>query len=208
MSLSKSKGYFPWWMFAVVTGLCAIAIAVGLLEAGNTEQGWRYVNRYLVRIGFPLFVLSFVASSLVALWPGKATHYLRRNRRYLGLNFAIAHFTHLFAIVMLFNITGENIALITLLGGGGTYVLLALMTLTSNNYSVKKLGNNWFRLHKVGTYALWLIFTQSYVGRVFGTIDGVAASWAFMLPAAFLIAALGLRIVAKYRRSHGQAQPA
>jgi len=197
-----AKRKLPWWMFAVVATLCILAITVGLLEAGNTEQGWRYVNRYLVRIGFPIFLLSFAVSSFVTFWPGKVTLYLRRNRRYLGLNFALAHFTHLFAIIMLFNITGDEIGVVTLLGGGGTYVLLALMTLTSNNYAVKRLGKNWYRLHRVGSHALWVVFTLSYVGKAFEPEN----SWAFVLPSALLIGALLLRVAAKY--SNIRALPA
>ena len=48
-----------------------------------------------------LFVLAFTASSLVELMPSKATRWQRRNRRYLGVSFAVSHFIHLGVILAL-----------------------------------------------------------------------------------------------------------
>ncbi|MFI5500572.1 hypothetical protein ACIA5E_16060 [Nocardia asteroides] len=44
---------------------------------------------------------AFVATSVLALWPGEPARWLARNRRYLGLSFAMSHGVHLAAIVTL-----------------------------------------------------------------------------------------------------------
>jgi DMSO/TMAO reductase YedYZ heme-binding membrane subunit len=40
---------------------------------------------------------------------------------------------------------------VPVLGGIG-YVLIAMMAITSNNWSVRALGRNWKRLHTFGIY--------------------------------------------------------
>jgi len=127
---TKSKRTIPWWFFSWLGLICLAAIAIPVLEYESAEAGWRYANRYLVRIGLPLFLLSFVASSLHRLKPSKLSRLLMKNRRYLGLGFAMAHFTHLFAIVVFFSVSDEAVDTLTLIGGGATYVLIALMALS------------------------------------------------------------------------------
>src|SRR5690606_37151534 len=95
------------------------------------------------------------------------TRWLKRNRRYMGLSFALAHFLHLGAIVAYFASIGEMPDVVTIIGGGGAYVFIALLALTSNDWSVRKLGPKaWRRLHLVGISYVWLIFMNSYIGRL------------------------------------------
>ena len=91
-----------------------------------------------------------------------------RRRRALGLSFATAHTIHLGALITFNRLAGEVPSAVTLVAGGGAYLMMFAMAATSNDASVRRLGRNWVRLHKLGIYWLWFIFTFSYAGRVFG----------------------------------------
>jgi DMSO/TMAO reductase YedYZ heme-binding membrane subunit len=57
----------------------------------------------------------------------------------------------------------------TIYGGGATYLLIAAMALTSNNWSVRALGaRNWKALHTIAGLAIAIVFTVSYLGRLDG----------------------------------------
>ena len=74
------------------------------------------------------------------------------------------------------------------------YAFLALMTVTSNDASVRRLGpRRWRRLHRVGSYYIWLIFLATTLPPSAGT--------AWMLLACLLV--LALRIGA-YQRATGK----
>ena len=125
-----------------------------------------------------------------------------RQRRALGLAFATAHTIHLGALVTFHLLAGEVPKLLSLIVGGGAYAAMFAMVVTSNDASVRRLGRNWVRLHKVGIYWLWLVFTFSYAGRAFGGRPGFATFFGL------LVAALGVRVVAARARSRGRVAPA
>jgi DMSO/TMAO reductase YedYZ heme-binding membrane subunit len=114
-----------------------------------------------------LFTTAYVASSLRALWRNELTRWLLANRRYVGLSYAVSHTLHLGAIVELARANPDfELQAVTLIVGGLAYVLLYLMTLTSNDRAVKALGlENWRRLHRTGMHYNWFIFFQSYARR-------------------------------------------
>jgi methionine sulfoxide reductase heme-binding subunit len=159
----------PIWLFIATPLISALVIGATFLHYGWTDEGLRLSARYTVRVGLPLFLAAYTASALAHFFPSDATRWLRRNRRYLGINFAVAHFIHLGAVIMFFRYVDEPLDIAILLGGGLAYVLLGLMALTSNNWSVQKLGRNWRRLHLVGSHYLWAIFFFSYLGRLSDT---------------------------------------
>jgi hypothetical protein len=59
---------------------------------------------------------------------------------------------------------------------------------------VRLLGRNWLRLHKVGIYWLWFVFTVSYAKRTFGALPEFAPLFGLA------VAALALRIAASRAR--------
>jgi sulfoxide reductase heme-binding subunit YedZ len=143
-------------------------------------------------VAFVLFSLAFATSSLLRLAPNRFTRYLMRNRRYIGLSFAVVHFTHLaFVLSNITMVAGEARAIGIIVPGAIAYVFLALMTLTSNDISLRKLGvKRWRLLHKMGGYYIWLIF--------FATTLPPSGSSAWML---FLsVSVLVLRISAYQRQ--------
>jgi len=170
---------------------------------GTEEAGIRVMIRATARTSVVLFIAAFTASSAVRLWPRPLTKWMLRNRRYLGLSFAVSHAVHLVFIVYAAAVMGFlEINTVTLIGGGLAYVFIAAMAATSFDAAVTWLGRRrWQRLHTVGAYYIWFIFLQSYVPRA---LESVA-----YVPVAFLlIGALVVRLVAQRRGSRRLAPAA
>jgi DMSO/TMAO reductase YedYZ heme-binding membrane subunit len=170
------------------------AVAIGLGLADTPVEQARLAARYTARFSVTIFLVVFVVSSWNRLAPSAASRFLRKRRRALGLAFATAHTIHLGALVSYHVLAGEVPDPTTLIVGGGAYVAMFAMVATSNDASVRALGRNWVRLHKLGIYWLWFVFTFSYGGRVFGGKPEFAPFFVLLL------AGLGLRIAAARAR--------
>jgi methionine sulfoxide reductase heme-binding subunit len=142
-----------------------LAVALGLAVHGAGVDGWSAATRWTARWSLVPFVLTFAASGLLPRARG-ALRELLRNRRALGLAFALAHGIHAIAIVMLFVRLGEWPPAVSLAGGGLAYAVLLAMALTSTAAAQRAMGRWWKRLHRVGIWYIFLIFAQSYAGRL------------------------------------------
>jgi methionine sulfoxide reductase heme-binding subunit len=184
-----------------ILGGAALAIAATVAHAfathGTGDQGIVLVTRHLARLAFPLFVAAFTASALLELVPSAPTRCLVRNRRWIGLAFAMVMLAHLAGILAVWSIREDEprFGIDRVVGGLG-YVFIAFMAATSNDGAVRALGHQrWSRVHRIGLYLLWFIFTVTYVGRV-------AEEPSFLLGLGVAVAALALRIVAwRHRRA-------
>lgn len=190
-TLSHSRGRAIATACAVFGGGALLLVAAGLTAGSDPTEGWRLAARWTARLAFLVFVPVYVASAWQRLAPGPTPAFLLRNRRALGLGFASAHFTHLAALTLFFVVSGERPEPVVLAVGGGTFVALALLTATSNDAAVRRLGfARWKRLHRVGVHALWFVFAFTYFGRLgrdplfFAPLFGLA------------MGALGLRLAA------------
>ena len=130
--------------------------------------------RHTARISFAYFLLSFSASSLHYFFSNTLTKFIRHQRRYIGLSFALAHTIHLVALTSFFIVMEENPGIATLIGGGLGYVLVYAMALTSNDNAVKKLGlKRWKQIHWFGANYIAVIFAFTYVGKLLnGQLNG------------------------------------
>jgi methionine sulfoxide reductase heme-binding subunit len=191
------------WPMLLGLVLGFLALWAGLMAGTDQTESWLFAARWTARVGFPIFILAYAASSLAKLWPGELTRTLWRDRRWWGLGFAASHTVHLYALVTYLNLSGEGRPLGVLIGGGGAYVMLYLMALTSNDAAMRALGKNWKRLHRLGIHWLWFVFAFSYFGRIAEGQELPYAGIAF----AMAIAALGLRFAvwAKGRRTRAAA---
>ena len=183
-----------------VVGWCALILIVLMTTLvavfGTNERGIRVVIRSSAQTSLVLFLSAFSASALSLLWPTPLTRWMLRNRRYLGVSFAVSHFIHLLAIIALVRVAPDvTIGATTLVGGGLAYVFIAAMTATSFDVTADWLGRRaWTRLHTAGAYYIWFIFFISYAPRA-------AMQSILYAPFAFvLLAALGLRFGARGRR--------
>ena len=185
------------WPIMLGTLLALSAIAAGMAIGQDPAEQWRLAARWTARVGFPIFILTYSASSLRRLWPGSITRALVRDRRWWGLGFATCHTVHLYALVTYLSLVKEQPLLSTVLGGGLAYALLFAMALTSSDAAQRALGRNWKRLHTAGIHWLWAVFVFTYGGRVAAGEEmpyaGICIGIAF--------AALGLRIALSVRSS-------
>src|SRR5215813_14322972 len=107
------------------------------------------MTRLTARVSAIIFFFVFTASSWHRLSPGEWSASLLKNRRRLGVTFAYSHTIHLCCFIAFFWLSGGRPLLSTVIIGGGAYVAMYAMALTSNDRAVKKLGaKNWKRLHK------------------------------------------------------------
>ena len=164
--------------------------------AGGYIDALPDIMRPTAQMGFVPFFFAFTASSLARLAPGPGPKFLMRNRRYIGLSFALVHFVHGGIVLSNLALTEASRGIPELMVGGLAYLLLGLMAITSNNTSVRKLGaKRWKLLHKVGSYYIWLIFMVTSLGSVASVGPEPKHMW---IPVLGLVA-LGLRIAA-YRK--------
>ena len=86
-------------------------------------------------------------------------------RRQLGLGFATVHTFHLVALFLfLSNLEGYSVDASVAVAGFG-HVVTAMLALTSNDYSVRRLGPaKWKQLHTVGISILMLYFFVAFYG--------------------------------------------
>jgi hypothetical protein len=177
------------WPIVGWATLVVVAIQLAVLAvAGTGEEGVRMAIRASARTSAVLFGLAFTASSLYRLAPGETTRWLLRNRRYLGVSFAVSHAIHLAAIVTLAVAFDVELATLTLVVGGFGYVLLAAMTATSFDRAVKWMGaRRWSILHGFGARYLWLVFFLSYLPMPGETIR--------LLPTLFFLLVVSIPLV-------------
>lgn len=176
--------------------ISAAMVALLLATSGAGEEGLRVAIRASARLSLALFLLTFVASSVNALWRGPSGKWMLRNRKFLGNAFAASHATHGGLIVALAALDTPRFLAHTSAGGlyGGLfgYVVLAAMVITSFDAPTRWLGRRrWRVLHKFGMYVFFAIFFVTYLPvALAGSFVGIVAVVA-------LLAALGLRITAR-----------
>jgi DMSO/TMAO reductase YedYZ heme-binding membrane subunit len=183
------------WLAAAQLLISALLIgSLGTVE--STVSLWVRLTAWM---SASLFLLAFTARPLRQFWKADITRWMLKNRRYVGVSAAFAHFIHLLGILWLFNgFAGdatEPVSPVTLVFGGLGFVFYFAMGLTSNDASVKKLGlANWKRLHTFSGYYVWFIFAFTFLG---GASAGHIISILFL---ADFVAALALRIAARFKK--------
>lgn len=173
------------------------AIVAAFLVGTTSAEQALLAARWTARTALPVFLVAYLASSLVRLAPGAVSRALMQRRRQWGLGFAIAHAVHLAALAVNVLIFGPARPWQTLLGGGLAYLLILLMAVTSNDASVRRLGRGWRWLHRVGIHYIWLIFFISYAGRI-AEPDMMLTGMIFT---PLLVAALAVRLLSRRARS-------
>lgn len=192
------------WPLALGFVLGMGALLLGLRTGADAVEGWRLAARWTARVGFPIFILTYSASSLGRLWYNDFTRTIWRDRRWWGLGFFASHTIHLYALVTFLNLSGEGRPLPVVIGGGLGYVLLFAMAATSNQAAMRALGHNWKRLHSFGIHYVWFIFAFSYFGRIMKPESMLTGLIGFGIA----LAALGLRIAAWRKGRSAKPLPA
>lgn len=184
------------WPILVGLTLSLLAICAGFRIGADRVEDWHLAARWTARVGFPVFLLVYLASSLARLSPGPLTRALHRDRRWWGLGFAASHTVHLVALVTFLRISGEPRTLVSLIPGGLAYFMILTMAATSNQASMRALGHNWKLLHRIGIHYIWLVFTLAYAGRIMAPESRLTG----IVGVSLGLGALALRLAARAKR--------
>lgn len=193
----------PWlsgWRLTAWAGLGVAAMATAaMVSAADPVDGARLAIRLTARTSLVLFMTVFTASALTRLAPSNVTNWLRANRRYLGVAFAISHFVHLLAIVTLarldYAVFLQLTNIVTYLGGGLAYLVIVLMTITSFDRTAALIGRRaWAWLHVGGLWYIWFSFALNFGKRV-------PRDPTYLVPVALILATLVVRLLAARRRA-------
>jgi sulfoxide reductase heme-binding subunit YedZ len=199
MQQHKPAGVLNGWPFVGVAAAAILAL-VGIAIAITPDPGEAAARavRVTARTSVALFLAAFTAAALWRLWPNAWTRWQRQNRRYLGVSFAVSHGVHLVAIFWLQHVRpvefAQSVTVVTWMGGGLAYVFIAAMAATSFDRTTQMIGPRaWKILHTTGSYYIWLIFANSYIGRAVAMPEYIPA-------AALVLLALAVRIAARVAR--------
>lgn len=188
------------WRLVGVLSLLLAAMSLYLVASQGWDiEGVRLAIRATARTSLVLFVLAFTAGALVELAPFEAPRWQRRNRRYLGVSFAVSHFIHLGVVLALGALDATlfwrltNVATIVL--AGTAYLFIAAMLATSFDRTAGWLGpRKWRLLHLIGGWYIWISFAVAVGKRA--PLDP------FYWPmAALVVAAAIVRLLAMHRRN-------
>ena len=171
---------------AMVMLVTFLAPATETALTSNSPPGFLLLwTRYSAHLAFAFLLLTFSASTLKAVVNNAQTRGLVRHRRQLGLGFATAHTFHLVALVLfLSNLEGYSVDASVAVAGFG-YVVTALLALTSNDYSVIRLGPaKWKQLHTVGISILMLYFFVAFFGRLLTNFAPIYAVYVALIATA------------------------
>lgn len=187
------------WLGFVVLTICLLAFVL----SPDPVVGARMVIRLTARTSLMLFVLAFTASSLAALLPSPATGWLRANRRYFGVAFAISHLIHAIGILLLSHLAPALFDRLTtpasFIAGGFGYAIILSMLLTSSDRAVGLLGlRAWQILHKAGAWFLALFFVINF-GRRAVVMPHIY--WPYMV---LIFAAIVIRLLAARHGARAQ----
>jgi hypothetical protein len=187
------------WRLTGLLSLLLLAMTLYFLADHADVESLRLVIRSTARTSLILFAMAFAASALVELAPSGFTRWQRRNRRYLGVSFAVSHGIHLVALIALARTDNELFWALTnpanIVLAGTAYLLLAAMTATSFDRTAAWLGaRKWRLLHLVGGWYIWISFAVA-VGK---RLPQGPIYWAMM---ALVLAVAIVRLVAMSRRS-------
>lgn len=158
----KSKYINGWWLFWLIAVLISAATIIEMTAVDlSTGAGVSHMIGYSVRFAVPLIFLVVAASSVQKLFPGPFPMWWLRNRKYIGLLFAVAMaWQGLFIFTMSMFFRDYYYADIYLLRdeleGSVGYIFLAAMVATSFPFGRKWLSKQqWDLLHTSGIYFLW-----------------------------------------------------
>ncbi|MCH1553296.1 MAG: hypothetical protein L7S45_01740 [Luminiphilus sp.] len=111
-----------------------------------------------------------------------------RNRRYIGLSFAMTHGIHLIALTS-FLLADEVWApdpyfFVAAFG----FVVTAALAVTSNNAMVRRLGTaNWQRLHRWGINTLMLYFTVAFSATLLANQELLSGIYVLLIMVALVL---------------------
>ncbi|MEM7004093.1 MAG: hypothetical protein AAF529_25140 [Pseudomonadota bacterium] len=162
LSLTKQPLLNGWGLFTLISlPLCVIMVVEAAQVDLTTPAGVSAMIGYSVRLSVPLIYIVIATSALQRLFPGTLTSWLLRNRKYVGLCFAVAMaWQALFIAIMSVGFNNYYYEQVYVLRdeieGSMGYIFLTFMVLTSFRAFRRYLSTpQWRLLHTSGIYFLW-----------------------------------------------------
>lgn len=161
-TILKSKAINGWRLFWLVSiGISLVVASTTIQTDLTTGEGVSYMIGYSVRWAVPFIYLAVAASSFQILFPGPTASWWMRNRKYIGLCFAVAMawqglFIFIVSTYMRDYYFSEIYYFRDELEGSVGYIFLAAMVLTSFSFARKRITpKQWKLIQKGGIYFLW-----------------------------------------------------
>jgi DMSO/TMAO reductase YedYZ heme-binding membrane subunit len=158
----KNKAINGWRLFWLISIPMSIVIIIEMMGTDmSTGAGVSSMIGFSVRFAVPFIYLVVAASSVQILFPGPIPMWWLRNRKYIGMCFAVAmawQGTFIFIMSNFFReYYYEDIYLLRdEIEGSIGYLFLPAMVVTSFQFGRKYLSpRQWKLLHKSGIYFLW-----------------------------------------------------
>jgi len=168
-ALLAHKAINKWRLFWLISIPMFITIVVTMMGTDmSTASGVSSMIGFSVRLAVPFIYLVVAASSVQILFPGSFSKWWLRNRKYIGMCFAVAmSWQGLFIFIMSYFFRDyyfENVYLFRdELEGSIGYIFLPAMVVTSFHFGRKHLSaKQWKLLHKSGIYFLWAYPFSTY----------------------------------------------
>ncbi|CAM3855221.1 hypothetical protein [Bordetella tumulicola] len=208
MNKETAFRYLHGWKLFGLIALTVVAFTIGTMQLyPDWVDSVRSAIRVTARTSFILFLTAFVASALAVLIPSGFTRGLVRERRYIGLGFALSHLVHAIAIYTYGQLNVEFWPArnwIANAPGSTGYLFIILMALTSFQGPASLIGPvAWKRLHATGMWVIVAVFCYSYFMRI--PMDSVYAIPYSILAAAVVVRLLGKQAQAVRRRQSALA---
>lgn len=158
----QHKAINQWRLFWLVSAPMSIMMIIEMMGIDLTDAAAvSHMISYSVRWAVPIIFLVTAISALQVLFPGPLPKWLLRNRKYIGMCFAVAMawqglFIFLMSTFFRDHYFAEIFYLRDELEGSTGYIFLTAMVVTSFRFGRKHLNaQQWKLLHKSGLYFLW-----------------------------------------------------
>jgi DMSO/TMAO reductase YedYZ heme-binding membrane subunit len=161
-TILNNKAINGWNLFWLIAGPMSVAMIVAMMGADmSTGAGVSKMISFSVRFAVPFIYLVVAISAVQTLFPGPVPMWLLRNRKYIGMCFAVAMAWQGAFISIMSNVFRgyyyEDVYLLRdELEGTIGYIFLAAMVVTSFHFGRKYLNSTqWKLLHKSAIYFLF-----------------------------------------------------
>jgi len=158
----KNKAINGWGLFWLISIPMSIVMVIAMMGSDlSTGAGVSHMIGFSVRWAVPFIFLVVAASSVQTLFPGTFSMWWLRNRKYIGMCFAVAMAWQGAFIFMMSNFFrdyyfADVYLLRDELEGSTGYIFLTAMVVTSFPFGRKYLNpKQWKLLHRSALYFLW-----------------------------------------------------
>ena len=169
----QHKAINRWNLFWLVSVPMSLVMVIEMMSVDMSDAAAvSHMISFSVRWAVPIIYLVAATPALQTLIPGPLPMWLLRNRKYIGLCFAVAMaWQGLFIFIMSTSFRDyyfeEIFYLRDELEGSTGYIFLAAMVVTSFKFGRKYLNaNQWKLLHRSGLYFLWAYPFSVYLSLI------------------------------------------